>query len=76
MKNLIYLLLPLAFLGCTSIGKMQAASAGPTGCAPQAIEISNHQSGFNSPETWEAKCENKKYMCTGFGFNVNCSPAR
>lgn len=76
MKKLFCLLLPLLLSGCTTVGKMQSASAGPTGCSPQAIEISNHQSGFNSPETWEAKCDGKKYICSAFGFSVNCSPSK
>ena len=76
MKKVIYVLLAasMGLVGCaTSVEKMQGASAGPTGCSPQSIEISNHQKTFNGPETWQAKCNGKKYFCTGFGYNVTCS---
>ena len=45
------------------VDRMARLSAGPTGCAPQAIAVTN-EDDQSLPFTWTAKCGNARYACS------------
>ena len=52
---------PGAILGCFSLTEMrQQTSAGPTGCAPERIEVSEQQT-----LAWVATSNGHRYRCSG-----------
>lgn len=55
--------LSLLATACTpSVPLMKTASAGQTGCLPDAIEISNGQRAPGG-YLWNASCNGKTYLC-------------
>lgn len=51
------------------------SSAGPIGCTPENISVSNVN--FNliqNTGTWVAHCKEKKFVCSGAGQTVTCNP--
>ena len=80
----------LAAVACTANGvlansplmghALQMVSAGHTGCAPAANQISQVHTQFNGSGTWRATCAGKPYQCSAFqGVNpsvsYSCAPA-
>lgn len=59
---------------CASNAQYQRASAGPTGCPPQEIEISDQDQGFGTA-SWTATCRNMVYQCSGVQGSITCRPA-
>jgi hypothetical protein len=49
--------------GCISPNLLKSQSAGQTGCAPDAIEVTQPQ-GITGGYMWNAICSGKKYLCT------------
>ena len=65
--------------GCVTPDLLKSQSAGQTGCAPDAIEVTKPQ-GVTGGYMWNATCSGKKYLCTTLssGKNsaqVSCAPA-
>lgn len=57
---------------CVSPDLLKAESAGQTGCAPDAIEVSTPQ-GVTGGIMWNATCNGKKYLCTDLSSGKNAS---
>jgi hypothetical protein len=55
--------LAVALVNCATISP-RAASSGAIGCAEKDITISNDDGGLSS-RTWQAKCNGKRYFCSG-----------
>lgn len=56
-------------------------SAGHTGCAPEANEISNTRLSSAGNGTWNVACERKTYLCSATFFVdacpvYSCTPVR
>jgi hypothetical protein len=70
------LLLTTLFSGCAA--SLQEMSAGHVGCRPAEIEISDEQQTSSRAQTWNARCNQKAYLCsradTGHGFDIACTP--
>lgn len=64
---------------CVSPARLQSQSAGQTGCAPDAIEVTQPQ-GITGGYMWNATCSGKKYLCTALSSGkssaqVSCAVA-
>jgi hypothetical protein len=72
-------LLLCLFSGCASANAMVAITSGQTGCAPDAIMISEEDGGWGSI-TWRADCDGRVYRCSGVsagkGAQYMCAEAR
>ena len=71
------LLLPLALalLPACKVG-LAEATAEPTGCDPEDIEITNARQsmmGGGAPPSWEAKCGGIRYYCIQARTRTICS---
>lgn len=69
--------------GCASISEIyQSASAGPLGCPPGQISISEREyAGLTDSTNWAATCGSNKYYCSGVlegavVANVTCTKAK
>lgn len=63
----------------TELQRLQAASAGHTGCMPVDNAISN-DGMVTAGEVWNATCNGKVYLCSAVTFlgnsaSVSCAPA-
>jgi hypothetical protein len=65
------LLAALTLANCDVTHTLQAVSAAQTGCAPQDIEITDDEAGFNS-RSWVAWCNSERYQCFGAGNTATC----
>ena len=55
-----------ATTACENIAQLKTVSAGHTGCTPDQLTISNHQTtALGRNETWNATCNGKVYLCSG-----------
>jgi hypothetical protein len=59
-----------ALAGCITPDQLKAQSAGQTGCAPAAIDVSTPQ-GVTGGYMWNATCNGKKYLCTAISSGKN-----
>jgi hypothetical protein len=55
---------------CVSPDLLKSQSAGQTGCAPDAIEVSKPQ-GVTGGYMWNATCSGKRYLCTTLSSGKN-----
>jgi hypothetical protein len=58
--------------GCVSPEVLKADSAGQTGCAPAAIQVTKPQ-GIVNGYMWNATCSGKKYLCTALNTGTKSS---
>lgn len=66
----------LLLANCDATHQLQVISAAQTGCAPQDIEITDDEPGFNS-RSWVAWCGSERYQCFGARNNISCkAPAK
>jgi hypothetical protein len=63
-RSVVLLGLTLTATTACVMDKLKTASAGHTGCTPDQLTISNHQSSLTG-ETWNATCNDKVYLCSG-----------
>src|SRR3954469_22969353 len=61
----------LTLANCDATHTLQVVSAAQTGCAPQDIEITDDEPGFNS-RSWVAWCNSERYQCFGAGNTASC----
>ena len=61
----------LTLANCDATHTLQVASAAQTGCAPQDIEITGDEPGFNS-RSWVAWCNSEQYQCFAAGNTASC----
>ena len=67
-------LVALFLANCDATHQLQAISAGQTGCAPEDIQITDDEPGFNS-RSWVAWCNSERYQCFGARNTINCKVA-
>jgi hypothetical protein len=60
---------------CDATHQLQVVSAAQTGCAPDDIEITDDEPGFNS-RSWVAWCNSERFQCFGAGNTANCTTFR
>ena len=74
--------------GCVSLSasslivtdRLKMASAGHTGCLPDAIEISNVTANPDGSGLWNASCKGKIYLCSAVATgsaqseSISCAP--
>jgi len=65
------LLAALTLANCDMTHTLQVVSAAQTGCAPDDIEITDDEAGFNS-RSWVAWCNSERYQCFGAGNTASC----
>ena len=68
------MLAALFLANCDATHQLQAISAGQTGCAPDDIEITDDEPGFNS-RSWVAWCNSERYQCFGARNTISCKAA-
>ena len=68
------MLAALFLANCDATHQLQVISAGQTGCAPDDIEITDDEPGFNS-RSWVAWCNSERYQCFGARNTISCKAA-
>jgi uncharacterized lipoprotein NlpE involved in copper resistance len=76
-KLFISSLFAISLIGCANKSDMKVISAGKIGCAPDKISIQNENVGV-STSSWIAKCEDKRYFCSGDDMlrSVSCKETK
>jgi hypothetical protein len=81
VRSLAFAGVALATTACQSLveNELKTVSAGHTGCTPEQLTISNHQTNtFGGGETWNATCNGKVYLCSGVAAkssgDYSCAP--